>query len=232
MISTSPSPGWYRDPTSSSPQLRYWDGQAWGTECRAYGPPIQGSSDESKHKVSGRRTSRFGSIKWGAVTFIVIGIAVIGLALLKGQPVKDVDLASGKVSFYSSGDPEAIEQVQAEAQSEVSNLKEEAREQAAAQPEFNGPDLSGAWSPVGGAGQWYEIGQFGDQIVIQELTPWGITATGSGTVTDGLVSFSFTAYNGTAGFGELRFDGSSALQGTLTSSAYGSTPVQWNRSSP
>jgi hypothetical protein len=232
MVTLSPPPGWYRDPTSSSPQLRYWDGRAWGDACHPYDPPADSASDAISRERAPRRPSRFATIKWGAVAVFVIGVLVIGFALISGQPVKDVDLRAGKVSFYSDDNPQEVEQVQPEAREAVADLEEEAREQAAVQPEFSGPDLSGTWVPVSGAGQWYEIGQYGNQVVVQEMTPWGITAAGSGTVVDDVVSFSFTAYDGNTGYGELRLNGSSTLQGTLSSNVYGATLVQWERSSP
>lgn len=232
MVMLSPPPGWYRDPTSTSPQLRYWDGSAWGDACRPYAPPRDTASDTANRDRPSRRSPRFATIKWGALAAFILGTLVIGFALLNGQPVKDVDLGSGKVSFYSSADPREVEQAQPEAEEAVADLEEQAREEAVTQPEFSGPDVSGTWVPVGGSGQWYEISQFGDQVVVQEVTPWGITATGSGTAVDDGVSMSFAAYNGVTGTADLRLVGPSTLQGTLTSSAYGTTPVQWERSSP
>lgn len=234
MGSTSPPPGWYRDPASSSPQLRYWDGRAWSAQFRPYDPPSdavpQPAAQASRDKPE--RRSRLSGVKWGALGFFAVGAVVAGIALANGQAVKDVDLATGKVSFYSDDNPEEIEQVQPEAETVVADLEQEAREQAAAEPDFSGPDLSGTWRPVGGTSpQSYEIVQYGDQVVVQEVTPWGITAAGSGTIVDGLVAFSFTSYDGNSGFGELQLVGDSTLQGTLTSNVYGATPVRWQKAS-
>lgn len=235
MGSTSPAPGWYRDPASSTPQLRYWDGNAWSAQYRPYDPPVDPAPETTARASRDRpeRRSRLGGVKWGALGFFAVGAVVAGIALANGQAVKDVDLATGKVSFYSEDNPQEIEQVQPEAENVVADLEQEARQQAATEPEFSGPDLSGTWAPVGGTGlPSYEIGQYGDQVVVQEVTPWGITAAGSGTVTDGLVTFTFTSYDGNSGFGELRLLGDSTLEGTLTSNVYGATPVRWERVSP
>lgn len=232
MPEPTPPAGWYQDPTSATPQLRFWDGSAWTPRYRAYDPPQVGASKPASPQGRGspRRRARWKGIKWGALGIFTMAAGFAAYALLSGQPLREVNLSTGQISFYASDDPEQIEEIQPEAESAVADLTADARQESATEAEFSGPDLSGSWYPAGGSGmQWYVVRQYGAQVVVQEMTPWGITAAGSGTVTDGLLDFTFTAYDGNVGRGELRIRDSSTLEGTLISDVYGEVPVIWQR---
>jgi len=109
---------------------------------------------------------------------------------------------------------------------------ENQQNEVAPQGNFNQvTNISGTWSSTN-QGVQYNITQMGNQVTIQEISPfYGITAVGQGTITNSNIElFYYTAFYG-QGTGNLTIssDGS-RIQGTLTDMQFGtSTPALWYR---
>jgi hypothetical protein len=101
-------------------------------------------------------------------------------------------------------------------------------ESAESQPQASGPDLSGTW--YGENGLQYDIQQFGLEAVIQEITMYGVTATGYGEVTEFGVRFAFEAVDGSSGTADLELLGDDRLVGTFDNDTFQtSVPAVLNR---
>jgi hypothetical protein len=203
-----PPPGWY--PDNARPDLlRYWDGNAWTAQVmpRAQ-PPRQPPA-----------TKRKGSkVSWLALGGFVIGLfAVIG-ACHNGQALKSVDLKGGKIEYYSSTVGKDISKGTIEDnQSQVEQRLQELESSAQAAPNEDDAlarDLTGNWTDT--SGRAYRIDQYGAEGVIQEQSPYGVTAVGSGTVHRNRFSFEFQAVDGSSGVGELNILDQNTLRGTFT----------------
>ena len=150
-------------------------------------------------------------------------------AIGRGQEVRTISPTS--IEFYSAAggegpgngpDVAAIEANQAEIDARVEQLEEAAiAEEGAIAPAPDVADFSGLW--LGGNGLEYRITQFGETIVIEEVSIYGTSATGEGTVVGDTATFSFIAYDGSFGRGDLRLSGSSTIDASFHNETYGVT---------
>jgi uncharacterized small protein (DUF1192 family) len=166
---------------------------------------------------------------WGCLTSVglagaafVLAVVVVAIALLRGQDVKSVD-PSGKVEFYGSAgqeySQEEIEKRQSSLERDLARLKEQAA-QASTGRNVASVNLAGTWQGQDPAFQ-YSIQQYGSSIVIHEMTAYGITAVGHGTVSGNRVQLSYEAYNLTTGVASLELVDQRTLTGVFHNNVYG-----------
>lgn len=224
--------GWYVDPLAGDPDLlRYWDGRAWTERTARVGsvtPTAATAAPPAPAPPASRSRSWLGPVKWGAVGAFVLVVVVVAVALMRGQEVREVDPRTGRIIFATAGDAavpadevaERIEGEQDDIAERVERLEE--RAQVAADPTIAGTaDISGIWTGVDGL--TYTIDQFGDQFVLQEHSPFGISAYGEGVVVGDEVFLTFTAFDGTVGEASMVFDGDDELDGSFTNYTWGTT---------
>lgn len=159
---------------------------------RSAGPAQDGTTE-------GRRGRRGHRIMWGALaTFILLAGLAIFAAVRQG--VDAIDLKNGTITF-SSVRPSDIAARQTAVASQVAAAEQRAQ-RAQQEPAVSVPDVSGDWRAD--SGLIYRITQYGDQFVLQELSPYGVTAYGQGQVTGQRADFTFWAFNSTTGTGEFQ----------------------------
>jgi hypothetical protein len=146
----------------------------------------------------------------------LVALAVIVYAMARGQDVESVDAKSGKITFYSAGrgslDRTQIEQRQSTIEKRTSDLETRARSAGSEQP-GSATNLSGTWR--GANGLQYQIQQYGSQAVIEEISPYGVTAVGSGEVSGQQVQFAYQAIDGSTGIAQLTMADEGTLRGTF-----------------
>ena len=165
----------------------------------------------------------------GPVLVIVILASFGVVALIGGQKIAEIDFFDGKVTFQSPAAGGAVTKNDVEnsaLQEKVADLEASAR----ADGEVASPqslDLTGWWT--GNNGMSYRIDQYGDQIVLQEVSPYGVTAAGAGLITGANVSVPYEAVDGSVGEAELVYaDG--VLSGVFANHSFGTTvPVSMSR---
>lgn len=220
-------PGWYQDPGRPG-QLRYWTGAGWTAQV-APAPPQAPPAAPPQATVAERRRGLGCLSSVGlAAAALVLAAVVIAIALLRGQDVKSVD-ASGKVEFYSTGGQdvkqEDVQKRQSTLERELAGLKDQAQKRSGTtQPAAVSVDLTGTWQCACG-GTRYAIQQYGSAIVIQEMTVYGITAIGQGTVTGQRLELQYQAYNGITGTATLDLVSPGVLQGFFRNPTYGQLPA-------
>lgn len=238
---TGHQPGWYPDPWQGG-RHRYWDGRRWTpmTGPNGPGPPPTaapmaaptaaamaaaapvGAAPPSAHA----RPRRIGRIFSLSVATFLLAVLVMAYALARGQEIKRVS-PTGDIEFYSSGggtefSSEEIEQRQESMDQRLSELEQRARESGGSQPPSDAVDLSGTWE--GANGLRYQIEQFGSEAVIQEISIYGVTATGYGEVDEtGAAAFSYQAIDGSSGVADLELVSEDRLEGTFENHAYGTS---------
>jgi hypothetical protein len=215
------APGWYQDPWNAAAQ-RYYDGRNWTERVRPAGAP----TPTTQPKGGGKRLA--GVI---AVATFLLATAVVCYAMARGQNVKSVD-THGKIEFFDNGkeySQDDIRKQQGNVQAQVDDAQEAAKRTASNTPAPpSTPNLAGTWQ--GGNGLTYGIAQYGIQLVIQEMTTWGITAVGRGMVDGARVSFAWQAFNGVTGTLDLTVAaGGRRMDGTITSAFAGSQPFLLSR---
>jgi hypothetical protein len=165
-----------------------------------------------------------------APLLVIVILASFGVvALIGGQRIAEIDFLGGKVTFQSAaaGGEVTKNDVESSAlQEKVAELEASARADA----ESGSPpslDLTGWWTANNGMS--YRIDQYGDQIVLQEISEYGVTAAGAGVIEGSNVSVPYEAVDGS--FGEARLawaDG--VLSGVFENYSYGTTvPVFMSR---
>lgn len=245
MGTTTPPPathpaGWYPDPVAGDPTLlRYWDGAAWTTHTARVGAatPTPGTTPTPTTPATNERARRrwLVPVKWGALGAFALAAIVVGVALASGQQVKEVDPSSGKITFYSSDrtvDADVaraeIEGSQDEIDERLDELESDVRSAAPADPAVDVADFGGTWT--GSNGLTYQIDQYGDLAVIQELSPFGVSAYGEGTIVGGSALFTFTAYDGTIGEAALSMVDADTITGEFVNYTWGSSFATMTRS--
>jgi hypothetical protein len=151
------------------------------------------------------------------------------VALVGGQKIDEIDFSSGKVTFQSAATGGKVTESDVENSAlddRVAELEASARTDAEVAPQPS-LDLTGWWTADNGLG--YRIDQYGDQIVLQEISEYGVTAAGAGVIEGSNVSVPYEAVDGS--FGEARLawaDG--VLSGVFENYSYGTTvPVFMSR---
>ena len=169
------------------------------------------------------------SVKW-FLAFASVLLAAVAMiyAMTRCQPIKEI--SPDGVTWYS-GDEEIpvadIERAQSELKDRVDRLDEQVQSNTSAAP-VDAANFAGQW--WGDNGLRYDITQDGGSAAITEVSPYGITSYGMGTVSGQWYSFTFTVYNGLTGSGSLELTGSQQLQGSFQS-AYGTAWVTMTRGS-
>lgn len=217
---TGHPPGWYPDPWQAGRQQRYWDGNRW-TRMTA---PTRLVAPVAPARTSGRgrRDVRLFSIS--LATFLLAMLVVL-YSVIRAQDVKRVS-PTGDIEFYSSGggvafSTEEIKQRQQNMDDRLNELERMARESAQSSPPEIVPGLAGTW--FGANGLRYEIRQFGSEAVIEEITVYGVTATGYGKVDVTGVTFSFQAIDGSTGTADLALVTNRQLEGTFGNDTFGTS---------
>jgi hypothetical protein len=149
-----------------------------------------------------------------ASTLLVI--VVVGFALAHGQQIKTVT-SDGDIEFYSTGDrvpevqvAEQVEAAQSDLQADTRALQQQA-DAVADSTDSQLPDIAGRWS--GENGLEYYIYQYGDQVVMQEVSDIGVTAAGSGIFDGTTVQLEYQAADWSTGYAELTLEDPSRLSG-------------------
>ena len=245
-------PGWYPDPwcprSGLGRQRRLWDGRRWTSHvapppgarhggqpgrrpavhrARYAGAQVGGDQPVVRRPApvparSTRRPTGRRALGLGVAGVLVVAVAVVYAASV-GPATRNAE-ADPDIEFYSSGGTltsEAIEKRQPAIEQRVAALTGQARTDGGGDPTPSGVDLSGTW--VGANGLDYQIQQFGSEAVIQELSPFGVSASGSGSVGDGTLRFNFVAADGSTGVAELAVVNAWTLQGTFQNFNFGTT---------
>lgn len=171
-------------------------------------------------------------IAWLTMTLVLIGVVVIGVALLRGQQPTHVGLGPGQlnVDFAAAAgsglSQEEIEQEQSAMRDRIAKLEADAH---ASGSQVGSPsvDLTGQW--MGANGLTYVIQQTGGQAVIQEWSGGLVTAVGQGPVSGVQAHFQAQAVNGVSTAVDLNLDGPNTLRGTFTNAPFGTTPAMMTR---
>lgn len=230
-------PGWYPDPVGRDGDQRYWDGQQWTQHVHPPNTPTAQPATTAAQAPAGdsrRRRTWFGqTIKWGALGGFLLIVAVVVVAIVSGQQIDTVNPRTGEIRFYTAGEaaPAAevaddIEEQQEQVEARVEQLEADVRDEG--RTDANVADFGGTW--IGANGLTYVINQFGDAAVIEEQSPFGISAYGEGTVFGDVAEFQYTAYDGSVGVAELALVSPDRLSGAFHSFTYGvSTPAEMTR---
>ncbi|MGA5304464.1 hypothetical protein ACPCHT_31455 [Nucisporomicrobium flavum] len=166
-------------------------------------------------------------------TIIALGIFLFalcagGYAIMSGQQVKTIE--GGKIEFYAN-DREYSSQDIADKQSTMQQEADSAQQAAEARRapvESSLPGLAGRWS--GSTGYTYVVEQYGDQLVFQEESPYGVTTVGQGALSGRRVTFRWQAFNGLTGSLTMTISsGADVMRGTLEPDGYPSQPFEMRR---
>lgn len=204
------SPGWHPDPWGPQGQMRFHDGVDWSQHVMAAPEPAPQRRGQ-------------GSFARLSVAGFLLAVVVIAFAVFKGQEIRKVS-PTGDVEFYSTGGGGSGEEItvrQDDIDRRVAELEGEAQQQGGGLPAPAGIDLTGQWA--GDNGLTYVIQQYGPQAVIQEMSYYGVTATGNGTFDGTTAWFSFVAFDGSTGEAVLTLQDQRTLSGTFTNYVAGVT---------
>lgn len=227
-------PGWYPDPWQGGRQQRYWDGNQWGSMTapnrQAYpppaGPPVAAAHLAAPQSPPPLRPRRFLRLFTWSMAGFMLAVVLTAYALSRGQEIKRVS-PTGDIEFYSSGggtefNSEEIQQRQTSMDERLSELEQRARETGGSEePPPDVIDLTGTW--FGANGLRYQIEQYGTEAVIQEISDFGVTATGYGEVDEFGARFEYLAIDGSTGVAELELVSERELRGTFTNDAFGTS---------
>ena len=173
-------------------------------------------------------------IAWLTIALVIIGMVVIGVALLRGQQPTHVGLGPGQlnVDFAAAAgsglSEEEIAQEQSAMRERIARLEAEAQA-SGPQAGSASADLTGQW--IGANGLTYVIQQTGSNAVIQEWSAGLVTAVGQGSVRGDQAHFQAQAVNGVSTIVDLTLDGPDTLHGTFTNAPFGTTPAMMTRAS-
>ena len=93
--------------------------------------------------------------------------------------------------------------------------------QAQATPSASGSNFSGTWRSSSGLS--YTITQYDDQAVVEESSPFGLTAVGEGAVTGNAATFDYAAVDGSTGRASFRMRGASTIEASFENDSYGTS---------
>lgn len=214
--------GWYPDPlTAGRHQLRCWTGTAWG-DVRPAGPPRDAPPPVPPPPVpaaAGRSRKRPGCLTtFVTLVGLVVAIVVVAVALSR-QDVESVKIAGSEIHFKASA-PQ-IKENQPEIKQKVAENTEQARRSGASAPTPE-VDLTGMWV-AGDPSFTYRFDQYGDQVVFQEISPYGVTATGQGVLSGRQLTLSFTAIDRSTGSVRLTVGSSGWMSGQVVNDTHGTT---------
>jgi hypothetical protein len=189
-------------------------------------PTAQSSPPNKPVAAAGKRRK----VPWFRLSFLLIAVAVIGLAIYHGQDVKHVGL-NGEIDFYSRDGQAGPDQQEVTRRQQ--GIEQRLRDlEASPQREGSGTtaglvDLTGSWQ--GDNGFTYLIEQYGSEAVIEETSIYGVTAVGRGEVDGTQFDFMYEAYDGSQGSGTLVLDASGVLSGTFNLSYGGAAHLRLAR---
>ncbi len=227
---------WAADPYGRN-QMRYYDGREWTDTVSNGGVvsldpatprmPIPSTSDAQRR----RKTPR-----WRPVGSIPSLVLLLVVAVVIGA------FATGQVPTFLKFGPDGVVEMHFEsaagdvAQSDIKDAagdleraaveNEAAAREGAPAAEPQDADVSGEW--IGDNGLTYAFQQFGANVTWQEISPYGVTAVGEGSVDGNVVAGRFTAVNNTYGLFRLMLTGDE-LAGTINNDVYGSFDVTLRR---
>ncbi|TDU91256.1 uncharacterized protein DUF2510 [Kribbella voronezhensis] len=207
-MTTTPKPdspqlpvGWHPDPWTDGDLYRYWDGSTWTAQTK----PAPRKSKEPR-----KRRSVVFPLTFAAFLLVAVVTAVM---MTRGDACK-VSIGPATVDFFACQDVEAR---QSQMQQEVNSAKENAQAQAVGQPTST-VNLTGQWTPTQGGFSW-QIEQYGNQVVVREVTPYGITAVAQGTLAGTVANLTYQAVDGSSGSNVLQLVDNRTLRGTVRSYA-------------
>jgi hypothetical protein len=131
------------------------------------------------------------------------------------QGVRSIDLPRGTIVFQDV-QPSEIQNHQPAIKSDVAAAEQRAQQQGAPSPSI--PNISGYWRS--NYGFIYLIQQYGDRVVMQEQSPYGITAFAEGTVTENAASLNYRAIDGSTGRANLYFHDDGTMSARFDSDTY------------
>lgn len=185
-----------------------------GTDPEASTASLADDLQQRSVRKPNRRQRR---IAWGALgTFVIL--AGLAIYAAKHQGVKTVDFSHGTISFYQVHTSQ-IEQKQSALRVAVQQAKSSA--QAQATPSSSASDLSGTWQSS--AGLTYTITQYGGTAVVEESSPFGLTAVGQGTVAGNTATFDYRAVDGSTGRASLQMVDASTIDASFENDTYGTS---------
>lgn len=220
-LPTGNPPGWYPDPWQGGRAQRYWDGRQW-TSMTAPNEP--GAPPPQTATATRGRPRRLGRILTLSAAGFMLAVLVITYALIRGQDIKRVS-PTGDIEFYSSGaaklGSEQIEQQQESMEQRLSELEQQARESGGSTPSPDVVSIAGTW--FGANALRYDIRQYGSTAVIQEITAYGVTATGYGEVDAAGAVFAYQSIDGSTGVAYLELVAPDRLEGRFDNNTYGTS---------
>jgi hypothetical protein len=185
----------------------------WGTDPEA----STGSLGDGLQRSGRKPNRRQRRIAWSALATFVI-LAGLAIYAAKHQGVKTVDFSHGTISFYQVHTSQ-IEQKQSVLRVAVQQAKSSAQAQATPSPSAS--DLSGTWHSS--SGLTYTITQYGGQAVVEENSPFGLTAVGQGTVTGNTATFDYRAVDGSTGRASLQVVDGSTIDASFENDSHGTS---------
>jgi hypothetical protein len=99
----------------------------------------------------------------------------------------------------------------------TSQLVRDAQAQAGASPTESAVDLTGQWTSSNGL--IYVLQQFGDQFVVQEVSPFGLTAVGIGAIDGTRGQFVGATFEATRRDGNLLLEANDSISAVLVDAA-------------
>jgi hypothetical protein len=202
-----PQPGQPQSARAQYSQPQYPQPQPGQPQYPQSQPPAPGS---------GRRRISIKVKLTGLLVFVVL--AGIGIYAAVHQGVSSINFKQGTISFQPLH-PSSIKNNQSALQSELSQARANAQAQAAPAPSVL--NIAGYWHSS--SGYTYDIEQYGANVVIQEETPYGITAVGEGQVSGSEADFDYRAYDGSTGEAIFAIESSTTIDATFENYSYGTT---------
>jgi hypothetical protein len=184
------------------------------TDPEAY----SGSGGDGLRPRSGRKpTKRQRRIAWSTLGIFVV-LAGLAVYAATQQGVKTVDFSHGTVSFYQVRSSQ-IQRNQPALRVAVRQARSSAQAQATPSPSAS--DFSGTWRSS--SGLTYTVAQYGDQAVVEEHSPFGLTAVGRGTVAGNTTTFDYRAVDGSTGRASFQMVDRSTIEASFESDSYGTS---------
>ena len=157
-----------------------------------------------------------GRLVWFLLVLPLIIVAVVAYAIVgQGQQIGSLEVGpSGtvKVGFVAKTTTVAVKQGQVAIKQRGAEIVQEVR-QTAPTTTAAVPQIAGSWSSD--IGPRYDIQQYGDRVVIQEVTQYGITGVGQGVVGPAGADFTYQAVTGGTGQGRLVFNAANDMTATF-----------------
>jgi preprotein translocase subunit SecF len=153
-----------------------------------------------------RRPKKRHKIAWASVSVFILFAAIAIYAALH-QGVREMNFPGGGSISFQNVKPAEIQKSQPAIKSDLSIAEARAQQQGVQSASV--PDIAGYWRS--NYGLTYLIQQYGDRVVMQEQSPYGITGVAEGTVSESSASLNFKAINGTVGNTYLTFQGDGTM---------------------